>query len=460
MIKIKRKNLMIFFIMMYILLQCTIIFTSSRITNILKILSIIGMLLVSSRISIGKRDSKIIFIYISLLFSTIIGMAMEGSLTGYIQFLKIGLWISVFIWILCTSKEEGFIDSFMNVYSTVAFIISIQCLILFFVVMFDIMPGNAVYKEARGGELSYGILGYGNATNYFGSFKILRTMSFFREPSNLASFLIPSLFWCGAKYKIDKSKKWIIFIGIIGLNFLATFSRAGFVAFAIGMLGMLFLRPVKNSIGLVSREKKTSGMILIVAGVVAVIILGNFLYRFVLTEDEFYAGISSVSSGFEGMLNRTMTLKSSYNNIFIRDDSNFPLIFSFILKNPFGYGLGWTGRQPLFNNPTGLGFWLYSGGFLAAVVIIILYFYLVREYYLECTFSTDYCMRALGASFVGITMQNMSYGTWVGIDYLLIIAFMVSLVEQRKERLKTRNSYSCQLNLYQGQITAGASNYE
>lgn len=436
-ITVSKDEVFICLIFLYVLLQSMILFSNSRLQNLLVLICMLGLVAVafSSRLAMCIEVKNIICIYFILLLTIVPGTILVNSTIGYIQFCKVAACLIMFALILAYAmNKNGFVNSFMKVYGGIAVAISIQCLILFVVVWFGLMEGHAVYKDARGRELSFGILGYGNAINYFGNIQILRTMSFFREPSKLAAFLMAPLFWYIANIK--KRKRNMIFAVIIGLNLLATFSRAGILAFEIGLCGMIVFRskPREVEYRSISSGKKLKGALIALCGVVAVVILGRVLYTYAITEDEMYAMSSTVPNGITGMLIRSMTVTSSSGNMFVRDDSSFNLIFEKLRSQPLGFGLGWSGSVQKFNNPTGFGFWAYSGGYLAIIVLIVLYGYLVLRYYFVCMYSNNPNLIALGSAFIAITIQNMSYGSWCEEYYLITIAMMITEVEQFKNQ--------------------------
>ena len=164
------------------------------------------------------------------------------------------------------------------------------------------------------------------------------------------------------------------------------------------------------------------------------------MYQYGKTDDEMYANAAKYeNSVIRGMINRSSTIESKYGNAFIRNNSSFGRVFQKIGEEPFGYGLGWSGRTQEFNNPTALGFWVYSGGILGLAVLIVLYGWLFYRYYLGCMHSGDIQMKAFGIAFLAVTIQNMSYGSWQEPAYMLTIALMILAVEGKEQSLSELN---------------------
>lgn len=417
-----------------------ILFYSSKLQNMFTMLAMLGIVLTSTIMAMDHDIKVLIILYFLLMASTMVGMFYHGESSDYIQFIKILIYIMIFLLaVMSFINKKNIVEQIMKYYEFIALIISVQCIILFFVVLFHLMNGQWVYKEARGREFSFGILGYGQAINYFGNIQILRTCSFFYEPSKLAAFLITPLCWAMAK--IRENKIMILYVLIIGFNFLATFSRAGFLALAIGVGGLIAFKssPRGKECRKVTLNQKIRGFVISIIGLLCVLVIGKILYTYAITESELYSQSSTITNGVSGMIKRSMVVTSSTGNMFVRDDSSFNLIFELLKDNPFGFGLGWSMDGVSFNNPTGLGFWAYSGGFLSIIVLCIIYCFLFGKYYFVCMYSNNSKLRAMGTAFLAVTIQNMSYGTFVESYYLFIIGMMVILVKQYVDEKSGKN---------------------
>lgn len=438
-IKITRHFMLCIFIWIYICLNSMVLFKNTSTRYLAILITMFFIVILAGRWKLYNNIKSIMTMYILLLTTTALGAVFQKDLYGFVQLCKVLLYFVLFFLVLSTSEHiKRSIETYMNLYLFISILISLQCIILFFLVRFNCIEATPIYYETRGGnKLSFGILGYGDAINYFGSSQFLRTASFFSEPSKLGVFLIAPILWTYAKYRETRRKRYLVYEGLLVFNFGATFSRAGYLAFAIGCASLFIFRTASDKRKYeISSIKKAYATILVICGAICFVVLGRFLYQFTQSVDEMQDKASSYeNNAIMGMFNRTSTVESHYGNAFVRDDSNFETIFKKISESPLGYGLGWTGREQEFNNPTALGFWVYSGGYPALVMIALIYGYLFYKYCLACMYSGDLKMRVLGASFISITIQNMSYGSWAEPYYMLIISMMALVVEAKKREL-------------------------
>lgn len=438
-VKITRNLMLCIFIWIYICLNSMILFRNSDIRYAANFLTMACIVAFAGRLKLYDSTKMIMAMYLLLLSTTALGAGFQQDAYGFVQLCKVLLYFMLLFFVLSTSEHrQKTIETYMNIYLFISILISLQCIVLFFLVWFNCVEPKQIYYETIGGnKQSFGILGYGDAINYFGNSQFLRTTSFFREPSKLGIFLIAPILWTYAKYRETREKKYLIYEGLLMFNFLATFSRAGYLAFAIGCASLFVFHTAFDKRKYeITPTKKMYATILVLCGAICFIVLGRFLYQFTQSEAEMYDKANSYeNNAIMGMINRSSAMESRYGNAFIRDDSNFETIFKKISESPLGYGLGWSGREQEFNNPTALGFWVYSGGYPAIIMIALIYVVLFYKYCLACMYSGDLKMRMLGASFISITIQNMSYGSWAEPYYLLVISLMVLAVETKKREL-------------------------
>lgn len=434
--KVNKQNIIVFLMWAYICFNSMLLFRTNATKNIMTLSAILGLLFFTRKFLFPSYAKTLLLTYGLLIGTTILGAISCRDISGIFQSVKVLTHFLVLIIILCGLKPSNrLIEKCMSIYLFIAVFTSIQCLMLFVIVWFDLMDSSKVFYEAYGlNKVSYGIFGFGDAINYFSSSAFLRTSGFFREPSKLGAFLIAPMFWTIAKYKETKRKRYMLYEIIITLNFLATFSRAAWLALVvcIGCL-MVFKTAADKKRYHVTTFKMTIATFIALGCVVLFFVSGHVLYNYSQSVDEMYANITAYEgNALAGMINRSSTLTSKYNNAFIRDDSSFAIIFERLKTNLFGYGLGWSNGEIDFNNPTGLGFWVYSGGVIALLLLCALYTILFYRYFLGCMYSADNKLKAIGLAFMGVTVQNMSYGSWEEPYYLFIIGLMVVSVELKK----------------------------
>lgn len=439
--QISRQFMFCVFVWMYICFDCMVFFrqTGSRYAALL--ISMAGMIFFAKRIRMDFHLKIILLLYFLLLMSTVFGSVMQRDLYGLVQLCKVLLHILVLVFVVMASKRSsaGILKDYMKIYLFISVLLSIQCIILFILVWLGKVEGTRIYYNSIGtSKLSFGILGFGDAINYFGQTAFLRTNSFFREPTKLGAFLILPICWAYVQYRKTKKKQYLLYELLMCLNFFATFSRACFLAFAVSFVCIYLFRTRYDKWHYeITFYKRFRATILIACCGICFLLLGNFLYQYRQTDDEMYANATKYeNNAIRGMINRSSTVESKYRNAFIRNDSSFGQVFQKIGEEPWGYGLGWSGRTQEFNNPTGLGFWVYSGGILGLAVLIVLYGWLFYRYYLGCMHSGDIQMKAFGVAFLAVTIQNMSYGSWQEPVYMLTIAMMILAVEGKEQSLK------------------------
>lgn len=438
--RINRQLMFCVFVWIYICLDCMTFFKQSSLRYTAILVSMAGMIFFVERIRISFHLKVIFLLYVLLLSSTILGSFAQHDAYGFVQLCKVILHILVLVFVLMASKKSSasILEDYMKIYLFISVLVSIQCIILFVAVWFGWMEGTRIYYESIGtSRLSFGILGFGDAINYFGKSAFLRTTGLFREPTKLGAFLILPICWAYAQYRKTKKKRYLCYELLMCLNFLATFSRACFLALAVSFVCVYLFRTKFDKWHYkITFYKRFRATILIACCGICFLLLGSLLYQYRQTEDEMYANATRYEkNAIRGMINRSSTIESKYGNAFIRNDSSFGRVFQKIGEEPLGYGLGWSGRTQEFNNPTGLGFWVYSGGVLGLTVLIVLYGWLFYRYYLGCMHSGDIQMKVFGIAFLAVTIQNMSYGSWQEPVYMLTVALMILAVEGKEQSL-------------------------
>jgi hypothetical protein len=104
-----------------------------------------------------------------------------------------------------------------------------------------------------------------------------------------------------------------------------------------------------------------------------------------------------------------------------------------IARYPCGVGFGDTGKGGGdFKTPNAFLFWVITGGVPATVLILLLYWRLFIYYCLPLLASDYAPYRAVGAGFISITIQELSYGTWLEPYYLFCVATMLLCAQAQR----------------------------
>ena len=103
-----------------------------------------------------------------------------------------------------------------------------------------------------------------------------------------------------------------------------------------------------------------------------------------------------------------------------------------VLKDsPLGVGFGEAKSSELRSGNAFL-FWFSAGGIPAVLAIIILFGYIFLIFCHPLLISQNAVFNAVGASFIGHAIQNLSYGNWIAPYFLIHLAIVVMSAKKAK----------------------------
>lgn len=409
----------------YIITRTTLYVKTDFGDNLVTGICLFGMLLLAmpyARNAVKVCSNRILLLYILLIVSIILPDIVHFDAFGIITGIKYVLPIFAFFAMLLVfyGKKELPQIAFMLpiIFGTV---ISVQSLILFVCLFFQVPLGYTLVEYPKLGHtvITYDfLLGTRTAQYRQGGHLILRLASYFFEPAKFAAFLLVPIIGAFALYKKTKRKGFLCVCLINFAAFVLTFSRAGYVAliaavvfyYAIKRKGMSAPKTTKRDFG-----KLFGAAGLVIAGVFLIFCVG-YLFTKLYPDNELLTQFTMVENG-KVILFRTAS-------------GDFGKVFELLSKQPYGYGVSQTihGHAHVdFNTAAAPTFWLYAGGIVSAVLLVILYYLLITRYCIPCIKSKEPIKISIACLFVALTVQGLSYGNWISIDYLYVVGMMILL---------------------------------
>jgi hypothetical protein len=404
-------------LIVYILEYATFLIRSNTADKIIKLVLAVVLIAGFKYRSIDRNMRKTLWLYAALFAAAALASTLQFDVIGYVQLFKIILQFFVFPAIIFRFAAIPVPGRLLSWQIPLAVLFSVQAVITVGLVYSGIeLPQTTVYigrlSDLR--EVDLGLLGYGNTYTHFGTgLATIRAQSWFLEPSLLASFLLYPIFMSWAFYRASGKLRYLLamFICIGGL--LATFSLAGYIAAAAAVASIALIRPVKTR-GFKSAFLRFAGPVLIV---VAFLFMARYLLNktFQIREERDADTFSAKVIGRE---------RDNPVQRLMRSDWQVEQSIALVKQNPFGVGLSNTlGEEQ--NSANALIHWLFAAGIPGLIILALLYWHLVYVYVMPCLLSRSPIARAAAASFIAVTVQGLSYGTWSNAAYMYVVAVLV-----------------------------------
>ena len=364
----------------------------------------------------------LVLMYFLIFISVLIPTIFSGERVMY--FIKIFLMSLILPILLACYRSLPRCDDFLiSTYIVIGVLFSVQAFLAFIGVftggMFDQSQITILEKYGNMKSIDFGIFGLGNAIQSpFLDYKILRPQGWFIEPSKLAAFLLLPAFVSIGRYRIYRKKKYILSAVIIFLAILLTQSLAGYLAVACATLLLVFSKPFYRAIKKIP-VLKYSYIILIF------LIFFGFAYSVVnLTHLADKVDPNSVSEG-QALLTTLMGRDAAGpSGNLLREVYKIDNYLNLVQNSPFGLGfIGTTFSE--FKSGNALLYWLVAGGILAVLIIIMMFTYIFIVFCHPLLISGNVVFNALGASFIGHAIQNLSYGRLIAPYFLIHLALVV-----------------------------------
>ena len=375
--------------------------------------------------------NTIFVLYVCLVFSAVFPALLQNDKTGITMAINLFLPIVLLICLVnIFYYNEVFPKSLYMIPIIFGVVVSLQSLFLELMEFLGVhISGQYMEIEKNGGQIRYVydyFLGLQSTIFKVSGFKVLRLNSYFLEPSKFACFLIIPLFLTFFLYKKKKKKIYLLSLIVITLTMFFTFSRAGYVSviFASG----IFLICQKKGDGASNKKSRhTTWNDLMKIIIASVALVGIVYFLFVIGNI-----ISNLNP--DSWLLKQFTWTENGKVSLVRGESS-PLleVFGLIIKKPYGYGMKILLHNDSLmeiNVANALSLWAYAGGFVALIVLFFLMWNLFIGYAIPCMKSKNPIRNAAAVAFTAQTIFCFSYGTWIGVDYLYLIALMILFQKQ------------------------------
>lgn len=358
-----------------------------------------------------------ILLYMSLLAASVLPSMFTFDVVGLAQATKLALQFVVLPAILFRlSGEQAPPLKLVRLPIIWAVLFAMQATVLFVLVFGNLEPAPSIVRVERLDnmpEMDFGLLGYGNTyTVYETHYRSIRPQGWFLEPSNLAGFLVYPAFVSWGIYR-NRRKLHYLFASLICFAGIAlAFSLAGYMAVLGAVLSLVILRPAKGRSSRTTFARRYIGPIIL--GALFLLIANALLKRLYQ--------IPQIAGGprILGLLSRNPATDKLFRTYW-----RFSTVVAILSRNPFGVGLAHTAFQSETTSANPLMFWAASGGILAIIILVCLYWQLFYRYALPCYISRNPIAQSIAAAFVAATIQGFSYGTWISPSYLFAVAMLM-----------------------------------
>ena len=379
-----------------------------------------------------RSELLLIIIFYTLLLSALISVMFSANLPGISHWLKL-LFMSSILPILIFSyshlREKK--ERLLSVYIFISVLFSIQAIVAFLGVhrgVFDKTNKIVIARYNHMLEVDFGLWGYGNAIQTpFENVHVLRAQGWFLEPSLLASFLLLPLFLCAGQFLRDKKIRYLFLTGIIFIAFLLAQSLAGYLAFIIGAIIVVFSKFFHKKLRKVSFLKYS--YIIVMFGVFLATAL-SILNVGHMANESFRNNYNTEKQTLASTLFRRDPKGPSGN--LIRESHKLGKYISVIASNPLGIGFSLNSITSDLSTGNAFLFWALAGGIPAILLIFIFFIYIFIVFCHPLLISNDITLRCLGASFIGLAVHNLSYGNWMAPYFLLHLALVVMYAREQK----------------------------
>ncbi len=441
--RVSKLFIFIFILSVFILQYSIYLISSILFDRIIKVISFVLLLVLLRNYKLSSHRVLILFIYSALLGAALFGAIISLDFVGIYQWFKFILVFSILpIILLKFPSGTKPPDMLLKMPLFWGSLFSIQSILLFVIIIFNIPIESTIAMLERLDnmrEVSYGIFGYANAIQTTAGGSILRAQGWFVEPSILSAFLLYPTFVSFGYYLSTRKIRYLLICLLCASGMIITFSFAGFIASIASILVLFLIRPIGK------KTYKRTAVTYIMPFVVIVIFLFSAQFFLSMSHD----------------LYRNTQEQTLFTKVFARDPSTQKLVrevarmeetTSLLEQHPFGIGLGFTlgeSEANTANTPNAFLYWAVAGGLPAIIILIFIYFRLFYSYCLPLLLSKYSPYRYIGASFIGVTVQGLSYGNWMVPFYLFNIAVMILCADEirRDKYLQNQQSQSLADNI-------------
>lgn len=427
------NRMFVFCVFMFSLEYALYLVSGILLDGLIKISSLAFLMLFALKPSnrINRVEANLLLLYCMLFFSAALPSILNVDFSGGMHVMKLLFMFMILPVLLVCYRSVPECDNFLtSVFIAIGVVFSIQAIGASIGVFTGVLGRYNFVPIQRYGNMeivSFGVWGFGNAIQSpFADFKILRPQGWFLEPSKLASFLLLPAFVSIGRYQIYRKKMYILSACLIFSAIFLTLSLANYFAVVCAVLlllySKLFYRHLKNN-----PFFKFSYVIPIFLiffgcayGLLNLAYVANDIDKDSVTEGQaVVAGLMRRDAdGPSGNLFRETYKSDNYVNL--------------IMDFPLGVGFGSTAKSGELRSGNALLVWVTAGGIPALILLLTLFIYIFLFFCHPLLISGNAVFNAMGASFIGHAIQNLSYGNWIAPYFLVHLALVVMSARKAK----------------------------
>ena len=430
--RLDKNKIAALFVWIYVIEATTFYIKSNFIDNVFQLGAILMMcfLLVASGRASRLRVNNEFLLYLLLLLLGLVPDLLSGNfLTGFTVMVSYALPLLMYLYVnnrfdkIC--KIDIWVFSVPVVYGVIISILGIiqeSANLMGFPISISV---ENIYKTGNSKVAMCSLFGiplgqYSSWGNIAGR-TLLRIQGFYIEPSKMAMFLMIPIFFSWGLYKQTKQRKFKYALILCSICFVLTMSRAGIVSLvAVLVVKHFYNNKLRNG---AIMQRTTANDIIKLFGIafgialaaVSVLLLMVQLSKFFPGLEFLHVGITDLSSGKLNLI-RQETVDTS-------------TIVNGLISQPYGFGfannLHGSSTSVLDTNlANAFVLWLVTGGFIGAVVAVVIILSALVHYVIPCIKSNEPIKTGVGLAFFGLMIHSLSYGTWMTPEFLLVMALI------------------------------------
>jgi hypothetical protein len=372
----------------------------------------------------GERS--LLWLYYGLLLTALMPSFLVGNvLTGVVQWMKIALETLVLpVLLLDHNLRERGARQLLSLYVAVGVLFSLQGIAAFFGVLWNFLDTSVMIDIGRRPDLTentLGVFGYADALKYPMDLVWLRPQGWFVEPSLLGAFLLlPAFASLGRFLEHGRVRFLLAFLIILGALFL-TVSMAAYLGFVVGMLFLVFSRPLYRALSRIASPLKYAYPVPIVAGFLALALAAIGLVNGMADLNLAGPHADPNQALIAGIYARDPTGDSG--NLF-REVASTDMFLATFASNPLGIGFAATEGTSDILAANGILFWAITGGLPALLVLTALFTHIFLAFCHPLLVSDSVLHRCLAGSLLGHAVHNLSFGNWTAPFFLVHLAIV------------------------------------
>jgi hypothetical protein len=422
----------VFFAFIFSLEYSIYLVSSILLDSLIKISSLALLMLFALKPSnrINTEELILLFCYLMLFSSATLPTLLSVNTNGILIIIKYLYMFMILPVLLVCYRSFSMSDNFLiSTFMVIGVLFSVQAIVASMGVysgLIDITNITRIQRYSNMETVNFGVWGFGNAIQSpILDFKILRPQGWFLEPSKLASFLLLPAFVSIGRYQESRKKIYFLSAFLIFMAILLTLSLAGYFAVVCTVLLLLFSKYFYRNLKKIPVIKYTYAIpiFLIFFGVAFSLLNLTYVLNDIdqdsVTENQALVSelLARDKDGQSGNLVREIYKSDNYINV--------------LKDSPLGVGFDESKSSELRSGNAFL-FWFSAGGIPAVLAIIILFGYIFLIFCHPLLISQNAVFNAVGASFIGHSIQNLSYGNWIEPYFLIHLAIVVMSAKKAK----------------------------